>query len=623
MIPPKQTFSQPHTPFALPLCAALITTLALSMRIHVPQWQNVNNLFLSAFNMLPQNFNAYNVTWTLLALLLTFTYKKIWERASQYHFFRPWLALLSMFFGVLQTVGLSMNSLDSMDFLLANKYQHFIAVICIIGYAFLFYSVSLFLFWLFDSAKQPASISPQKSIPSAKYSGLWPTLFILLCWAPWLVVYYPGSAVFDGLRSVLEFIGVRPLTDHHPILTTWLIGGLFSLGRRLGNDNLGIFLYVLFQSVLSAMIYGQIVKASYRRTHSTALSAGILIYFSFISYFGGYSQAFVKDPIFSGIFALFALTTSTLLRQGPVSPKDLTAYLTVSLLACLLRHNGIYAVFPTLICISSLIFRKSRQKKTFLLFLTVPILYFVFQTYNFKILGLTPGSSAEALSIPLQQIARYTRDHPSDITEDERATLDKVLPLDKLPQIYDPNLSDPVKSSLRNNATSENKINCVKVWLRMFLRHPRNHFEAFFANSYGYYAFTPPIKVKKPEIHAYQAEAWLQWGKLSVKYHFPQFLRTAMMNYHTLTKKLPVVNLFLKLATYTWGITLICCYFLASRRYRDLIAALPLLLMVLTCIASPVNGHPRYFLPVLAAFPILFTLAASSKYDGRTHTLTE
>ena len=72
----------------------------------------------------------------------------------------------------------------------------------------------------------------------------------------------------------------------------------------------------------------------------------------------------------------------------------------------------------------------------------------VFNSILLPVWGITPGSKGEMLSIPFQQTARYVKEYPEDIMEQERLAIDNLLQYDKLAEAYNPSLSDPVKGTM-------------------------------------------------------------------------------------------------------------------------------------------------------------------------------
>ncbi|MDE7201236.1 MAG: hypothetical protein K2O91_04835 [Lachnospiraceae bacterium] len=74
------------------------------------------------------------------------------------------------------------------------------------------------------------------------------------------------------------------------------------------------------------------------------------------------------------------------------------------------------------------------------------------------------------LSIPFQQTARYLLYASEDITEEEKAAVDAILPIDQIAAIYNPEISDAVKNQYRYN--TEGLKEYFKAWYSMFKKHP-------------------------------------------------------------------------------------------------------------------------------------------------------
>lgn len=70
---------------------------------------------------------------------------------------------------------------------------------------------------------------------------------------------------------------------------------------------------------------------------------------------------------------------------------------------------------------------------------------------------------------------------------------------------------------------------------------------------------------------------------------------------------MPFIGLLFGAGLYTWiliALTLLLIYF---RKYRELAILVPLYVIVLVCIASPVNAYTRYILPVMISMPFVLT----------------
>ena len=88
--------------------------------------------------------------------------------------------------------------------------------------------------------------------------------------------------------------------------------------------------------------------------------------------------------------------------------------------------------------------------------------------------------------------------------------------------------------------------------------------------------------------------------------------REILASWAEIWDKIPILNLTNTIALYTWFIVLTGYYLLCKRQISDILPVLALLIMTLTCMASPVNGCFRYFAPVAAATPALLLLLRKS-----------
>ena len=49
----------------------------------------------------------------------------------------------------------------------------------------------------------------------------------------------------------------------------------------------------------------------------------------------------------------------------------------------------------------------------------------------------------------MQQTARYLKEYPDDVTKEEAKAIDGVMKYDEIADLYNPELSDPVKATYR------------------------------------------------------------------------------------------------------------------------------------------------------------------------------
>lgn len=86
-------------------------------------------------------------------------------------------------------------------------------------------------------------------------------------------------------------------------------------------------------------------------------------------------------------------------------------------------------------------------------------------------------------SLPFQQTARYVRDYGTEVTEDEKQAIEKVLDYNSLAEIYSEVTADPVKTTYHAQNTKE-LMDYFTVWFRQFLKHPVCYIESFWNQNY-------------------------------------------------------------------------------------------------------------------------------------------
>ena len=97
-------------------------------------------------------------------------------------------------------------------------------------------------------------------------------------------------------------------------------------------------------------------------------------------------------------------------------------------LVCALRQNGKYIVFPAVLILTVVSFKK--WKKILLVFLALSMVVAVYDKGIVPATGATPISRRAVYSVPFQQTAKYLRDYPQDVTEEEYNAIDQVLRAD-------------------------------------------------------------------------------------------------------------------------------------------------------------------------------------------------
>ena len=151
----------------------------------------------------------------------------------------------------------------------------------------------------------------------------WGVLFliIVLCWMPYVIALYPGVMWYDTSNQLLQWNHLPnlftdgQLTDHHPIADTAIFGLFVQFGNLIGSGDLGIFLYTMIQTVVtaSAMAYCLLYMRRIGASHRLCMAA--LAFVSLFPIFPMYSSPMVKDSLFLPIMVLFGVQCVEIVRS--------------------------------------------------------------------------------------------------------------------------------------------------------------------------------------------------------------------------------------------------------------------------------------------------------------------
>ena len=166
----------------------------------------------------------------------------------------------------------------------------------------------------------------------------------------------------NGTSNYLNLISdTQLINNHHPVLHTVLMGTAVKIGRMLGSDNLGIFLYTLFQylCMAAALAYG----ISYLKNLKMPrwFQGGILGLTALYPVFPRYAVLLSKDTLFSSCVLVFEIFLIRLVREEiKISKKEGILFLLTMLGVMMLRQNGLYVVVFSL---PVLLLEKDRRKR--------------------------------------------------------------------------------------------------------------------------------------------------------------------------------------------------------------------------------------------------------------------
>lgn len=440
-------------------------------------------------------------------------------------------------------------------------------------------------------------------------------LLILALWLPQIVFKFPGTMCYDNYNQIAQYYGYIDISSNHPTFHTLLLGLCFDFGLLFSSANLGLFTATMIQSLLLAAIFAYTLVIMIRMKCPAWIIILSIVFYTVTPNIIGYISIPLKDVPYSAFCVLFtASLVNLVIDEEKFWHSKMQVFLLIisGALAILLRNNGLLAIVPISVYlgIRSLRNKKINAASRIRRVCAVLSIFVITVSVNLGInLYFDPvsGSGGEAFSFPFQQTARYVRDHPEDVTEEEAKIINAILDYENLGELYDPRICDPVKATFKNESTPSDMLAYFGVWAKHFFRHPLTYVEATVSQNYT--LFYPQVNNIKyyPSVKTHnelQPLITQTKGLSGIKAFDP--VRNNMTRFYTFLHNMPVIGTLSNLAFYT---LLLLALWAFKRHHKikgmGLVLSMPLL-TVLMCIFAPVILlQSRYAFPMAYAMPIV------------------
>lgn len=343
---------------------------------------------------------------------------------------------------------------------------------------------------------------PRNDLQRAVSRKVWliSSAVIFAAWIPVWLAYYPAVFAYDAETQLGQVIS-QIYSTHHPLLHTLIMGGCMKLMWSVGGINAGMALYAVLQMVFVVVVIGWIIAEAHRLGARRWM---LCIYGVFCAIFPAHAILAVsttKDVVFSALVPVFVLLIRRCVCEHERSHSSGNGgggshvYVLTGITAgvmILFRNNALYALVLTLIVmtIGYVMGRRSDRCKAmrFRPMLIVAILIGCIAGSLINgglklILHAESGSPREALSIPIQQMARVYVQHGDDLDAGLSEDLAVILggSRDDTSNRYNEHLADPVKKQVYMKAPGR----FIKTWLKLGVRYPGDYMDAWLYTTEG------------------------------------------------------------------------------------------------------------------------------------------
>lgn len=453
-------------------------------------------------------------------------------------------------------------------------------------------------------------------------------LVIFLLYLPFFLRYCPGLFFGDTFSSLAQIMGWNPLSNHHPVAFTLMMGvcikvaGLFGLG-----PSAGVALLTVLQMACVASTFGYLsIWVTSRLGVSSRWSWLPVAFFGLSRYCALYSVALWKDPLFSCCLVLMATMLADVVMEKDSKSRALRLLVfgVLALGVMLLRNNGLYicaALFLVLVIISVLgrLGRIGPMGSGSLLAIPLGIAIAACLAITgpvYSAMGVVPSEDVESAGIPLAQMARVVA-LDGDMSEFDRSYMNELLPLDRYKEVYHPSFIDPLKWNDDFNS-DHLKDGFWAHWVSMFLRNPSMYFEAWELQTFGFWA--PNVKGADGLPGNFLMGApynLMADGEASAGVAFRNLLAPLGDG---VDKVIGLNAWSISGAVVFWMLVFSAVLLVSRGRSRFALPLLPFLLLYGTLfIASPIWYWPRYIVAAQFGLPVVLVVVARGLLPDESH----
>lgn len=491
----------------------------------------------------------------------------------------------------------------------------------------------LLLSWIEGFTEESDPIFPKIRAAAPDYKLfliLW--LIIFLCWIPTFLAAYPGVYRYDSIYQTSSFAVDGYLHGYHPIIHSLYLIGTLELGNSLlGSYESGLAIYSVSQMLVMSAIYAYACYYLAKRRSPLILQVISAIYFALVPFNAIMAVTATKDTIFSGFFLLTVLFTADLAenpKRFTASKFELSRYAIILFSMCIWRNNGIYILIVFLpILIVAL---RKYWKSLLILSLSVMMAYAAYSGPFTAVLDVYAGNPVrEALSVPMQQMARAALYNKEELTNEELKNIYDLVGEDHVRQ-YNARIADPVKNGFNSQAFLESPAKYLKTYITVGIKCPEVYLDAFLNLSLGNW-YPNMVYPDESSGHQYiEYEDWTQYyenDRYSEKQIIParesklpvldQWLTTYSVD--VTQQEVPVLSMLVSSGFMFFLIVAACAVIFYFKKYRRLLTILMLLGLWGTVMLGPIALF-RYTYPLMVCTPFLLHYIWTCRLDDKTDT---
>lgn len=444
--------------------------------------------------------------------------------------------------------------------------------------------------------------------------------FIFVCWLPYLVALYPGVYWADTSSQLIQYYGGAPLTDHHPLLDTFLFGSFSDFGYTLfSSKSAGLFILICIQAISAARLFASLIMRTHRRGIHDYVCFGTALFVALFPFFPIMFSSLAKDTISALFFMGFFLQIEEAVYsrgESLSSVSGLSSVVVTAILLSLTKKTMAYVATPSLLALALIAYKGRKRFALSAACITGITVFYLYPSILLPYLNVAPGGKQEAIAVPIQQIAHDVTYNDENITSEEREIIDSVLACkyEDIPALYNYEIVDAIKG--RSIENEDLLPNFIKLWVKKNFEHPLGHLEAWLGLTHGWLSFRNDDGSANYMVVLTES-LWYEEPILDY-FDWPtsDSLNLAIRRFYDFCQSIPVLNVLFYRSTWATILPFALVYIAIGKRQdtlRSLVYLSPIILATISLALVPVSGMggepTRYVFQCVCVIPFaLFQL---------------
>lgn len=539
---------------------------------------------------------AYNIFSFCLLITLIFLFVKYFKKPTKEYL---GLSFFSLIFAFLLVLGnLCIQYMSDRKVSIIMELFTFHSIISFIGYT------ALFQLFLGNVIPRLCKVKLKEIVydkKKSKYVFLISFIILILAWLPYFLSLFPGTVSTDSWGELMRASKNQLAFDNHTIAHLLVIRLAYIIGYGLFKSlTAAIATYSIIQILVLASIFSYSLVFLYKHRVNFKILVAILAFYALTPIFGYYSIVMWKDIFFAAFLLLLTIECYKFIEnRNNLKISNMISFIIVSIFTIFFRNNAIYMYF--VLIIFSFIMLRNNYKKLIVMFAIVLSFYFIIKGPVFDYFSVRTSASSEYIAIPMQQIGRMVY-KDVDLTNSEKKTLNKLIDVDLLRDIYNPMSSDNIKFNEEYNKEvfDKNKFDYFKLWLGLVVKHPTIAVESYAVSTLGYWY---------PNIWDRSYENTIVENTKGVKIEpkAPKFVQDYVAN--ITNQDIPIVALTWSIGLLVWVFFIFAYINYKRNGFKHLYPYIPLFAVWLTIMAAtPVYNETRYIFSLFTALPFLLVV---------------